>query len=106
MYATGLKDGTHYEGIKQMKAARVRNILMLKHFFHIFKNRVFTILRRAILIEINHKLREACGDGVMNTKNVHSWVRKFKESRKSCDATAASPIFPESKTDFASSITL
>ncbi|PNF14554.1 hypothetical protein B7P43_G14959 [Cryptotermes secundus] len=46
------------------------------HFLH---------LRDATPIEIHHQLSESCGDGVMNVKNVRSWVRQFKEGRTSCD---------------------
>ena len=37
-------------------------------------------------IEIHRQLSETCTDGVMDVKNVRSWVRQFKEGRTSCDA--------------------
>ncbi|PNF43060.1 hypothetical protein B7P43_G04742 [Cryptotermes secundus] len=45
----------------------------------------FLHLRGATPIEIHRQLSETCGDGVMNVKNVRSWVRQFKEGRTSCD---------------------
>jgi len=30
-------------------------------------------------IEIHQQLSETCNDGVMDVKNVRSWVRQFKE---------------------------
>jgi hypothetical protein len=44
----------------------------------------FLHLRGATPIEIHRQLSETCGDGVMNVKNVRSWVRQFK-GRMSCD---------------------
>ncbi|PNF36600.1 hypothetical protein B7P43_G13839 [Cryptotermes secundus] len=45
----------------------------------------FLHLCGATPIEIHRQLREICGDGVMNVKNVRSWVRQFIEGRTSCD---------------------
>jgi len=36
-------------------------------------------------IEIHQQLSETCIDGVMDVKNVHLWVRQFKEGRMSCE---------------------
>ncbi|PNF44002.1 hypothetical protein B7P43_G17046 [Cryptotermes secundus] len=44
----------------------------------------FLYLRGATPIEIHRQLSDTCGDGVMNVKNVRSWVRQFKEGRTSC----------------------
>ncbi|PNF24517.1 hypothetical protein B7P43_G06314 [Cryptotermes secundus] len=43
----------------------------------------FLHLHGATPIEIHRQLSETCG--VMNVKNVRSWVRQFKEGRTSCD---------------------
>ena len=45
----------------------------------------FLHLRGMKPIEIHRQLSETCSDGVMDMKNVRSWVRQFKESRTSCD---------------------
>ena len=45
----------------------------------------FLHLRSMKPIEINRQLSETCSDGVMDVKNVRSWVRQFKEGRTSCD---------------------
>ncbi|PNF26656.1 hypothetical protein B7P43_G06820 [Cryptotermes secundus] len=45
----------------------------------------FLHLRGATPIKIHRQLSETCGDGVMNVKNVRSWVPQFKEGRTSCD---------------------
>ena len=42
------------------------------------------------LIEIHRQLSETCSDGVMDVKNVRSWVRQFKEGRTSCDVVRSS----------------
>ena len=36
-------------------------------------------------IKIHQQLSETCNDGVMDVKNVRSWVRQFKEGRTSCE---------------------
>ena len=36
-------------------------------------------------IEIHQQLSETCNDGVMDVKNVRSWVRQFKAGRTSCE---------------------
>ena len=45
----------------------------------------FLLLRGMKPIEIHRQLSETCSDGVMDVKNVRSWVRQFKEGRTSCD---------------------
>ena len=45
----------------------------------------FLHLRGMKPIEIHRQLSETCSDGVMDVKNVRSWVRQFKEGRTSCD---------------------
>jgi hypothetical protein len=42
-------------------------------------------------IEIHQQLSETCNDGVMNVKNVRSWVRKFTEGRTSCENKPKEP---------------
>ena len=44
----------------------------------------FLDLRGVKPIEIHRQLSETCDDGVMDVKNVRSWVRQFKEGRVSC----------------------
>ena len=44
----------------------------------------FLHLRGVKPIEIDRQLSETCDDGVMDVKNVRSWVRQFKEGRVSC----------------------
>mgnify|MGYP003623263763 CR=1 FL=1 len=51
----------------------------------------FLHLRGVTPIEIHRQLSETCGDGVMNVKNVRSWVRQFKEGRTSCDNEPKQP---------------
>jgi hypothetical protein len=41
-------------------------------------------------IEIHQQLSETCSDGVMDVKNVHSWVRLFTEGRTSCETNRKS----------------
>ena len=58
-----------------------------------FEQRViirFLHLRGMKPIEIHRQLSETCSDGVMDVKNVRSWVRQFKEGRTSCDAGRSS----------------
>ena len=43
----------------------------------------FLHLRGMKPIEIHQQLSETCSDGVMDMKNVRSWVRQFKEGRTS-----------------------
>ena len=43
-------------------------------------------------IEIHRQLSETCSDGVMDVKNVRSWVRQFKEGRTSCDVRSSSKV--------------
>jgi len=42
-------------------------------------------------IEIHQQLSETCNDGVMDVKNVSSWVRQFKEGRTSCENKPKEP---------------
>ncbi|KAJ4433929.1 hypothetical protein ANN_16247 [Periplaneta americana] len=41
--------------------------------------------------EGSDQLSEICGNGVMNVKNVRSWVRQFKEGRVLCDNEPKEP---------------
>ena len=50
----------------------------------------FLHLRGMKPIEIHRQLSETCSDGVMDVKNVRSWVRQFKEGRTSCDVVRSS----------------
>jgi len=51
----------------------------------------FFHLRGLKPIEIHQQLSEACNDGVMDVKNVRSWVRQFKKSRASCENKPKEP---------------
>jgi len=42
-------------------------------------------------IGIHQQLSETCNDGVMDVKNVRSWVRQFKEGRTSCENNPKEP---------------
>jgi len=42
-------------------------------------------------IEIHQQLSETCNDGVMDVKNVRSWVRQVKEGRTSCENKPKEP---------------
>ena len=48
----------------------------------------FLHLRGMKPIKIHQQLSETCNDGVMDVKNVCSWVRQFKEGRTSCENNA------------------
>ena len=50
----------------------------------------FLHLRGMKPIKIHWELSETCSDGVMDVKNVRSWVRQFKEGRTSCDVVRSS----------------
>ena len=50
----------------------------------------FLHLRGMKPIEIHRQLSESCSDGVMDVKNVRSWVQQFKEGRTSCDVGRSS----------------
>ena len=50
-------------------------------------------------IKIHQQLSETCNDGVMDVKNVHSWVRQFKEGRKSCESNPKEPRPRTSRSD-------
>jgi len=45
----------------------------------------FLHLRGIKPIEINQQLSETCNDGIMDVKNVRSWVQHFKEDRMLCE---------------------
>ena len=59
----------------------------------------FLHLRGVTPIEIHRPLSETCCDGVMDVKNVRSWVRQFKEGRTSCDNEPKQPQPRTSRTD-------
>ena len=50
----------------------------------------FLHLRGMKPIEIHRQLSETCSDGVMDVKNVRSWMRQSKEGRTSCDVGRSS----------------
>ena len=50
----------------------------------------FFHLRGMKPMEIHRQLSETCSDGVMDVKNVRSWVRQFKEGRTSWDVGRSS----------------
>jgi len=51
----------------------------------------FLHLRGMKPIEIHQQLSETCNDGVMDVKNVRSWVQQFKEGRTSCENKPKEP---------------
>jgi len=51
----------------------------------------FLHLRGMKPIEIHRQLSQTCSDGVMDVKNVRSWVRQFKEGRTSCENKPKEP---------------
>jgi hypothetical protein len=51
----------------------------------------FLHLRGMKPIEIHQQLNEACNDGIMDVKNVRSWVRHFKEGRTLCENIQKEP---------------
>jgi len=51
----------------------------------------FLHLRGIKPIGIHQQLSETCNDGVMDVKNMRSWVRQFKEGRKSCENKPKEP---------------
>jgi len=51
----------------------------------------FLHLRGMKPIEIHQQLSETCSDGVMDVKNVRSWVRQFTEGRTSCENKPKEP---------------
>jgi len=42
-------------------------------------------------IEIHQQLSETCNDGIMDVKNVRSWVQQFKADRKLCENKSKEP---------------
>ena len=50
----------------------------------------FLHLRGMKPIETHRQLSETRSGGVMDVKNVRSWVRQFKEGRTSCDVVRSS----------------
>lgn len=78
--------------------------------FHILKMAKFSLQDQCVIIrflhlrgetpiEIHRQLSETCDKGVMNVKNVLSWVRKFKEGRESCDNEPKQPRPRTSRTE-------
>jgi len=51
----------------------------------------FLHLRGMKPIKIHQQFSETCNDGVMDVKNVRSWVRQFKEGRMSCENKPKEP---------------
>ena len=51
----------------------------------------FLHLRGMKPIKIHQQLSKTCSDGVMDVKNVRSWVRQFKEGRTSCEKNPKEP---------------
>ena len=51
----------------------------------------FLHLRGMKPIEIHQQLSETCSDGVMDVKNVHLWVREFKEGWMLCENKPKGP---------------
>ena len=58
----------------------------------------FLHLRGMKPIEIHRQLSETSSDGVMDVKNVRSWVRQFKEGRTSCENNPKEPRPPWGRT--------
>jgi len=59
-----------------------------------FQERVivrFLHLRGMKPIGIHQQLSETCNDGVMDVKNMRSWLRQFKEGRTSCENKPKEP---------------
>ena len=54
----------------------------------------FLYLRGMEPIEIHRQLIETCSDGIMDVKNVCSWVRQFKEGRTLCENNPKEPQPP------------
>ena len=52
----------------------------------------FLHLRGMKPIEIHQRLSETCNDGVMDVKNVRSWVRQFTEGWTSCENKPKGPL--------------
>jgi len=50
-------------------------------------------------IEIHQQLSETCNDGVMEVKNVRSWVRQFKEDRTLCENKLKEPRLSTSRSE-------
>ena len=76
-------------------SSSVSSVLDTKHDdVYTRKQRViirFLHLRGMKPIEIHQQLSETCNDGVMDMKNVRSWVRQFKEGRMSCENKPKEP---------------
>jgi predicted HicB family RNase H-like nuclease len=51
----------------------------------------FIHLRGMKPIEIHQQLSETCNGGVMDVKNVRSWVRQFKEGQMMCENNLKDP---------------
>jgi len=50
-------------------------------------------------IKIHQQLSETCNDGVMDVKNVRSWVRQFKEDRTLCENKPKEPRLRTSRSE-------
>jgi len=50
-------------------------------------------------IEIHQQLSETCNDGVMDVKNVRSWVQQFKEDRTLCENKPKEPRLRTSRSE-------
>src|SRR5215469_3640681 len=50
-------------------------------------------------IEIHQQLSETCNDGVMDVKNVRSWIQQFKEGRTSCENKPKEPRLRTSRSE-------
>ena len=51
----------------------------------------FLHLRGMKPIEIHQQLSETCNDGIMDVKNMRSWVRQFTEGRRWCENKPKEP---------------
>ena len=51
----------------------------------------FLHLRGMKPIEIHQQLRDTCSDGVLDVKNMRSWVQWFKEGRMLCENKLKEP---------------
>ena len=59
----------------------------------------FFHLRGMKPIGIHQQFSETCNDGVMDVKNVRSWVRQFKEDRMSCENKPKEPRLRTSRSE-------
>ncbi|KAG8234353.1 hypothetical protein J437_LFUL014806 [Ladona fulva] len=86
-----------------VKAGKAHHIGITGYSVNILKDQRVIIrflhLRGETPIEIHRQMSETCGQGVMDIKNVRSWVRKFKEGRESCDDEVKEPRPRTSRTE-------